>query len=73
MDRGFMDRGRSAAGVNPPAASAPVATSSPGFVKEFSNEVGDVLQGRISLVMLNSMALGIVLFYIWTRRAQGGG
>jgi hypothetical protein len=51
------------------AASAP----SGGAVQQFRSELGDVMTGRVSLLMLNSLVLGLVLFYLWTRSAQGGG
>lgn len=32
-----------------------------------------VATGRLSLAFLETAIVGIVLFYIWTRRMQGGG
>jgi hypothetical protein len=63
----------------PTVATAPppgaVATSGgrPGIVSQLSGEIDDVMQGRLSLVMLNTITIGLIGFYLWTRRAQGGG
>lgn len=40
---------------------------------EFSSGVADVTRGRVSLLMLNSLVLLLVVFYLWTRSHQGGG
>jgi hypothetical protein len=52
-----------------PPASAPGSSA----YGEFRSGVGDVTQGRVSLLILNSLILLLVLFYLWTHRAQGGG
>lgn len=54
----------------PPPASDKVSQTAFG---EFSSGVMDVTQGRVSLLILNSLIILLVLFYIWTHRAQGGG
>jgi len=51
------------------AASAPSA----GPISEFRGQFGDAMSGRVSLLFLNSAILALVLFYLWTRNAQGGG
>lgn len=57
-----------------PAGSSPGSTSgAPSAFGEFTSGVGDVTQGRISLLILNSLVLLLVVFYIATHRAQGGG
>ena len=53
-----------------PAASAPGASSAYG---EFRSGLGDVTSGRVSLLMLDSLILFLVVFYVWTHRVQGGG
>lgn len=57
----------------PPAASDRSASQSQGAYGEFVSGVGDVTQGRISLIILDTLILGLVLFYIATHRSQGGG
>jgi hypothetical protein len=42
-------------------------------VGEFSGEFGNAMSGRVSLLFLNTLILSLVLFYLWTRNAQGGG
>lgn len=56
----------------PPAASDRSASQSTAY-GEFVSGVGDVTQGRISLIILNSLVLLLVVFYIATHRSQGGG
>jgi hypothetical protein len=51
----------------------PAASDRAGFVTEFSSGVSDVMQGRVTLIMLNTIVLGLVAFYIWTHDVQGGG
>jgi hypothetical protein len=36
-------------------------------------ETSNVLEGRVSLVAINTIVLTMVVFYIWTRGVQGGG
>lgn len=43
-----------------------------GLRNQIVSEGSALLQGRISLVALNSIILLMVLFYLWTRSAQGG-
>lgn len=77
---GFLGRSSGLAGMGsgasvqtaPPAASS-ASSGQQGAWGEFSSGVGDVTQGRVSLLMLDSLILLLVLFYIWTHRAQGGG
>lgn len=37
------------------------------------SEIGDATTGRITLGMVNTTILAMILFYYWTRTAQGGG
>lgn len=37
------------------------------------SEIGDATTGRITLGMVNTTILAMLLFYYWTRTAQGGG
>lgn len=74
MDRAFLGRGRSTSvQLAPPQASDRTSAVSSGFVREISDEINDVFTGRLSLLMLNTLVLALVVFYIWTRNAQGGG
>lgn len=36
-------------------------------------EANSILEGRISLVLMEGIVLGIVGFYVWTHGIQGGG
>lgn len=67
--------GRSGATVAtaPPVATAPSSGGAPSAYGEFVAGVGDVTQGRVSLLILNSLVLLLVVFYIATHRSQGGG
>lgn len=53
----------------PPPATDRASSSAYG---EFRSGLADVTRGRVSLLMLNSLVLLLVVFYIWTRNAQGG-
>lgn len=63
----------SGSGAAPSVASAPAGTGGGVNFTAARSELGDAMAGRISLAILNSMILALVLFYIWTRKAQGGG
>jgi hypothetical protein len=72
----FMQRGRTAAvQMAPPAATDRSSSSSsrPGLVREAGDEISEAFTGRLSLLALNSLVLGLVVFYLWTRGSQGGG
>jgi len=58
--------------VGAPAASDRSASQASAY-GEFVSGVGDVTQGRVSLIILNSLVLLLVVFYITTHRSQGGG
>lgn len=49
------------------------SSSRVGFVRELGSGSADVMQGRLSLLMLDTMILAIVAFYLWTHKVQGGG
>lgn len=58
----------------PPAASDRSSSQgAPSAYGEFMSGVGDVTQGRVSLLILNSLVLLLVVFYVATHRSQGGG
>lgn len=58
----------------PPAATGAGSTQgAPSAFGEFTAGVGDVTRGRVSLLILNSLVLALVVFYIGTHKAQGGG
>ena len=61
------------AGAGATATMTPPPASSPGAAKEFRSGLGDVTRGRVSLLMLDSLILLLVVFYVWSHRAQGGG
>lgn len=52
---------------------SPTAGSGQGFIAETGEQVSSVMQGRVSLLALDSLILLLVVFYIWTHRVQGGG
>lgn len=49
------------------------SSSRVGFAPEFLSGLGEVMQGRLSLIMLDSLILLLIAFYLWTHRVQGGG
>lgn len=55
--------------ASPPASDRSSSTA----WGEFSSGIGDVTRGRVSLLMLDTMIILLLLFYVWTHRAQGGG
>ena len=69
----LRDSGRGAASSPVTGGAQAAAPVSGGAIKQFRSELGDAMTGRVSLLMLDTMILGLVLFYLWTRSAQGGG
>lgn len=55
-----------------PPASAPGSVQASAF-GEFKSGITDVTQGRVSLLILDTLILLMIGFYLWTHRAQGGG
>lgn len=53
--------------------SGPVAPASSGAISQFRGELSDAMSGRVSLLMLDTLVLALLVFYYWTRHAQGGG
>jgi hypothetical protein len=49
------------------------SSSRVGFLPEFAAGLGNVMQGRISLLMLDTMIVGLIGFYVWSHKVQGGG
>lgn len=71
----MLGRGLSSGAVvqhNAPAASDRSASTA-GAYGQFVAGIGDVTQGRISLLILDTLVLAMVVFYIATHRSQGGG
>ena len=52
-------------------ASGPSGGSGVSFA-DARSDVSAGMSGRISLAMLDTIILAMILFYIWTRNAQGG-
>lgn len=81
MGSEFLNRGRTvptvtmAAPSGTGAATAPAAggPSASGFVGEARQGLSDAMSGRVSLLMLNSMIIGLIGFYLWTHKVQAGG
>ena len=44
-----------------------------GFVGEFGTGLSNVMQGRLSLLMLDTLIIIMVGFYLWSHKVQGGG
>jgi hypothetical protein len=72
LNRSGMGRGQSSP-ITSSGTRAAAAAPSSGPVSQFRGEFGNAMSGRVSLLFLNSMILMLVLFYLWTRNAQGGG
>ena len=68
----FLSPGRGAAS-SPVTGGTMAAAPSGGAIGQFRAELGTAMSGRVSLLMLDTLILGMVLFYIWTKNAQGGG
>lgn len=80
MAADFLNRGRSVPTVVMSAPSGTGAPSAPvqggpsaGLVSDVKGQLSDAMQGRVSLILLNSLILGMIGFYLWTHNAQGGG
>lgn len=55
---------------NPTATAGIPSMSTVGRVGEGTR---GLIEGRVSLVLIEGMILGLVLFYVWTKNVQGGG
>jgi len=61
-------------GTPPASDMASVANrAAPGIVGEIGEGLSDVTRGQVSLLMLNTLVIALIAFYLWTRNAQGGG
>jgi hypothetical protein len=49
------------------------SSSRVGFLSEFGSGVTDVTQGRMSLLILDTLIILLIGFYLWTHKVQGGG
>lgn len=67
----ILGRGMSGGTITSAPPPATDRTSSNAY-GQFQSGARDVMQGRVSLIMLDSIVLLFVVFYIWTHRAQGG-
>lgn len=70
----FMSRGRGTGGTVTVAAPDPSAGESyrPGVGISGNVSPGGVtFEGRLSLGILSALVVSLVLFYLWTRSAQG--
>lgn len=45
----------------------------PAMVGTFGEGTRGLIAGRVSLILLEGIVLGLVGFYIWTHNVQGGG
>lgn len=71
LGRGVAGQGVASGGTISTASPPASDRSSLGAYGEFKSGIGDVTRGRVSLLMLNSLVLAAVVFYIWTRGMQG--
>jgi len=60
-----------AGGGGTAAVSSGPATGGVSFTQA-REEISEGMSGRISLAMLDFIILTMIVFYIWTRNAQGG-
>lgn len=56
-----------------PNQTATAGIPSPAMVGTFGEGTRGLIEGRVSLVMIEGLLLGLVLFYVWTHNVQGGG
>lgn len=72
---GRLSRGRVPVVVvtPPPGADPTSAPPAPRGISASFIATGSEIEGRISLTMLAALVVGAVMFYWWTRTAQGGG
>jgi len=81
---GTLRRGNTGGSVASGGTAAPSAVESGstrirgissgiGFTGEFKSGAVDVMSGRVSLLMLDTLVLLLLGFYVWTHNAQGGG
>lgn len=71
----FLDRGRTAVVAMPPPPGAD-PSSTPPAPRGISGSLtmsGGAIEGRLSLSLLAALIVASILFYYWTRTAQGGG
>lgn len=56
-------------------AGTTAGTSASGIVAipQFRAGFNDILQGRLSLIMLDTLVLILIAFYLWTHSVQRGG
>lgn len=74
----FLSRNRTALATvqtAAPPASDPASgfRPAPGVVGELRQGFDDAMRGRVSLIFLEAVMVALIGFYLWTRRAQGGG
>ena len=73
MAPGFLRKMGQGQTGSSPITSGTVAAPSGSAIGEFRGQLGEAMSGRVSLLLLDTMILGLILFYLWTRNAQGGG
>lgn len=78
MATSFVETVRRAGATVQTAAPGTTNTSSGmanavGAFGQFQSETSSLLQGKVSLLMLDTLVLALVVFYVWTHNVQGGG
>lgn len=73
MSPGFLSQRGAVSSPVTGGARAAAPAASGGAIGQFRSELSDAMTGRVSLLMLDTLILGLVMFYLWTRSAQGGG
>ncbi len=75
-----LRRGGTSQRSTSPTAETPSSTRVSGIstgsllpIGEIKSGAADIMQGRISLIMLDTLVLVLLGFYVWTHNAQGGG
>lgn len=56
--------------LSAPGGQAVQAVGGTSAISDLRSGFGDVAEGRLSLLMLDTIVLGFVLLYIWTRKVQ---
>lgn len=75
----FLRRGSGALGAGTVEMAAPDPTAGQnartqtGIRASITSTNGVTFEGRLSLGILAALIVALVLFYVWTRNAQGGG
>lgn len=51
----------------------PAQSTGSGIFADFKSASTDVMHGKVSIAVIESLLILLVLFYVWTHAVQGGG